>query len=276
MISTTKHLAYTLKVEASELEYIIKNIDKFYYEKKEIKKDKAGNPKLKNGKPQVRILNPSTKRLKVIQKRINRNILQLLEMPEYAFGSIKGKTNIDNAKKHQGKKYIFTTDLKNFFPSVTNDRIFKTYRSLGFSPTVSRSLTQLTTYKGRLPQGAPTSPMLANLSFIKTGKKLQAFAKENQLTFTSYVDDLTFSAPVDFKPKAQFIIDTLIEDGFKISHNKTNYKTKMPIVTGLVVKNNSITVTDSFRIKLSITEGKSALQIKGLEMYAERIKQANR
>ncbi len=51
-----------------------------------------------------------------------------------------------------------------------------------FSPTVARVLTQLTTYKGRIPQGAPTSPMIANLVFVKTGKKLEEFAKENNLT----------------------------------------------------------------------------------------------
>jgi RNA-directed DNA polymerase len=113
------------------------------------------------------------------------------------------------------------------------------------------------------------------LVFVKTGQKLQLFAKENRITFTSFVDDLTFSAPIDFKNKAQFIIDTLIEDGFKISHNKTFYKTKNPVVTGLVVKNNRLGLTDSFKIKLNITEGKTEAQIKGLVLYASRVKAAN-
>jgi RNA-directed DNA polymerase len=275
MILTLKHLAYELKVDFSEIETILQGIDKFYYEKVEIKKDKNGQPKIKNGVIQQRVLNPSIARLKIIQKRIQRNILTKLQMPGYAYGAVKGKDNVTNAKKHQGKKYIFTTDLKSFFPSINHRRVFEMYRSFDFSPTVARVLTQLTTYKGRLPQGAPTSPTIANLVFIKTGKKLELFAQENKLTFTSFIDDLTFSAPIDFKHRAQVIIKTIQEDGFKISHNKTNFKTKMPIVTGVVVKNNSLDITPSFKIKLNIVEGKTPEQIKGHQLYAAKVFKSN-
>ncbi len=276
MIKTTKHLSFVLKVEFSEIETIIKNIDSFYYQKEELKKDKAGNPKIKNGQIQKRILNPSIRRLKVIQKRINKNILQKLEIPDYAYGGIKGRDNLQNAKKHQGKKYNFTTDLRNFFPSINNKQVFEMFLSFNFSPTVAHYLTKLTTFKGKLPQGAPTSSIVSNLVFIKTGRKLEQFAKENQITFTSLIDDLTFSAPIDFKHKAGFIIDTIISDGFKISHNKTFYKTKNPIVTGLVVKNNKISLTDSFKINLQFTEGKTEAQIKGLNLYAQRVRSLNK
>ena len=276
MIKTTKHLSYTLKIKFSEIETIVKNIDSFYYQKEEIKKDKAGNLKIKNGKIQKRILNPSVRRLKIIQKRINKSILQKLDMPDYAYGGIKGRDNIQNAKKHQGKKFNFTTDLKNFFPSINHKQVFEMFRSFDFSPTVAHYLTQLTTYKGHLPQGAPTSSIVSNLVFIKTGKKLEKFSKENRITFTSLIDDLTFSAPIDFKDKAGFIIDTIIADGFKISHNKTFYKTKHPIVTGLVVKNNKISLTDAYKIKLQVKEGKTEAQIKGLELYAERVQSMNK
>jgi RNA-directed DNA polymerase len=275
MINTLKHLAFELKFELLEIESIIKNIDKFYYEKVEIKQDKLGQPKLKNGVIQKRVLNPSISRLKLLQKSIQRNILLKLDMPDYAFGAVKGKDNVLNAKKHQGRKYIFTTDLKSFFPSITHNRVFEMFRSYNFSPTVSRILTQLTTFKGKLPQGAPTSPTIANLVFVKTGKKLNEFAKANNLTFTSFVDDLTFSAAIDFKSKAQFIIQTIQSDGFKISHNKTNYKTKMPVVTGLVVKNNKLSLTDAFKIKLVNIDGSTPERIKGLQQYAAKIAKSN-
>lgn len=274
MINTLKHLAFVLKADLSEFENILSQLDKYYYQKVEVKTDKNGAPKLKNGVVQNRVLNPSISRLKILQKRILKNILQKLEMPDYAYGSIKGKDNIGNAKRHQGKKYIFTTDLRNFFPSITNKMVFQMFRSFDYSPTVSKCLTELTTYKGKLPQGAPTSPMIANLVFIKTGKQLDEFAKNNGITFTSLIDDLTFSAPYSFKEKAPFIIDALIKDGFKISHNKTNYKTKFPIVTGIVVKNNSLDITEAFKIKMTVIEGKSEAQIKGMERYASRVKSA--
>lgn len=275
MINTKSHLAYTLKVRESEIESIINSIDKHYYEKVELKSEKDGTPKLdKNGIQKKRVLHPSINRLKQIQKRILKEILSKLIIPDYAYGGIKKRDNVKNARKHQGKKYIFTTDLKDFFPSIKNGQVFEMFRSFNFSPTVARVLTQLTTYKGQLPQGTPTSPALANLVFIKTGKKLQEFATENKITFTSFIDDLTFSAPSDFKAKANFIIDTLQEDGFKISHGKTNYKTKNPTVTGIVVKNNNLAITSTYKIKIKDITGKTEEQIRGLNLYAERVKKA--
>src|SRR5690606_10788268 len=102
-------------------------------------------------------------------KRIQKNILLKIDLPNYAFGAVKGKDNVDNAKQHQGKKYKFTTDLKDFFPSITNKAVNEMFVSQGFSHKVSGLLTKLTTYKGKIPQGAPTSSTLANLVFIKTG-----------------------------------------------------------------------------------------------------------
>lgn len=267
-VSTLNHLAFVLKVEQQEIKTIIDNIDKFYYEQEKIKISKQG--KIKR-----RVLNPSVKRLKVIQKRIQKNIFSELQLPDYAYGAVTGRDNVMNAKKHQGKKYNFTTDLKKFFPSISHKKVFEMYRSFNFSPTVSRVLTQLTTYKGKLPQGAPTSPTISNLVFIKTGKKLQQFATENKLTFTTFIDDLTFSAPFDFKEKAPLIIDTIQADGFRISHDKTNYKTKNPLVTGVVVKNNNLALPDSFKIKLQNLDGKTEEQKRGLELYANKVLNSN-
>lgn len=267
-IHTEKYLAFTLKVPLEEIKNILADIDKFYYEKETIKTSKTGKIK-------KRVLHPSIKRLKVIQKRIHKDILSQLELPDYAYGAVTGRDNVMNARRHQGKKFNFTTDLRKFFPSISHDKVFEMFNSFDFSPTVARLLTQLTTYKGKLPQGAPTSPTISNLVFIKTGKKLQQFATENKLTFTTFIDDLTFSAPVDFKAKAPFIIETIQADGFRISHDKTNYKTKNLMVTGVVVKNNNLALPDSFKIKLQEVEGKSAEQIRGLKLYADKVLNAN-
>ncbi len=275
MIQTSKHLAYILKIPAKELQVIIDNIDKYYYKKVELKLHKDGTPKMKNGLQQKRVLYPSVNRLKIVQKRILTNILSQITMPDYAYGAIKGRDNVQNAKKHQGKKFIFTTDLRSFYPSVSNRKVFEMFRILNFSHTVSRLLTQLTTYKGQLPQGAPTSPAIANLVFMKTGNILQTFALKNQLTFSSYIDDLTFSSPFNFKEKTGSIINAILHDNFKISHDKTNYKTKNPVVTGLTVNNNSLSLPNSFKEKLQNLEGKSIEQVNGLMLYANKVAKSN-
>lgn len=271
-INTKRHLLYQLRITNSMLEKILNNIDGYYYEKTEIKYDNSGNIKVDVlGNVKTRLLHPSVKSLKLVQRRIQSNILLKLPMPDYAYGGIKKRDNILNAKKHQGRKFIFTTDLKNFYPSITNKKVFEMFRNFNFSPTVARILTQLTTYKGRLPQGSPTSSMIANLVFVKTGKKLEAFAKENKLTFTSFVDDLTFSAPINFKERAVTIIEIIKLDGFAISHKKTQYKTKNPTVTGIVVKNNSLDLPLNFKIKLLNAEGLKETQVIGLKLYEQRV-----
>jgi len=275
MINTPKHLAYILRVEIQEIYNIIDNIDNFYSERIKVKKNKEGFPITdNNGKPKSRTLNPSHNRLKVIQKRIQKNILLKLQLPDYAYGAVTGRDNVDNANMHRGKKYKFTTDLRNYFPSINHSRVFKMFRSYKFSPEVSRILTQLTTYKGKLPQGTPTSSSIANLVFVKTGNNLESFAKKYCITFTSFVDDLTFSSPFDFKDKTQEIIEIITKDGFKISHNKTNYS-RNPIVTGIHPMNNYLKLPQSFLNKISDTSSLTKAQLQGMLLYKQKIDKRN-
>jgi RNA-directed DNA polymerase len=274
MIKSTKHLAYVLKVDFKEIQSIIENIDSHYREKIIIKLDKFGKPKLdKNGNPKQRIINPSINRLKVIQKRIQKNILLKIELPSYAFGAVKGKDNVDNAKQHQGKKYKFTTDLKDFFPSITNKTVNEMFVKQGFSHQVSGILTKLSTYKGKIPQGAPTSSTLANLVFMKTGDVLFEYAQRNNLKFTSFVDDLTFSSANDFKVKVPEILNIIIKD-YNISHKKTNYS-RNPNITGLHPMNNHLKLPKSFMEKLESNEERTPEQKAGLLMYKEKVDNAN-
>lgn len=275
MINTPKHLAYILKVDLKEIYSIIKDIDKFYSEVIILKKDKEGLPIIdRNGKSKSRTLNPSHNRLKVIQKRIQKNILLNLDIPDYAYGAVKGRDNVDNANIHKGKKFKFTTDLRNFFPSISHTRVFKMFRSYSFSPEVSRLLTQLTTYKGRLPQGSPTSSTIANLVFVKTGKNLDSFARDQKITFTSFIDDLTFSSPYDFKSMISEILEMIKKDGFKISNNKTNYS-RTPIVTGIHPMNNYLRLPTTFIDKLKLDSITPETR-KGLLQYKNKVDKINK
>jgi RNA-directed DNA polymerase len=274
MINTPKHLAFILKVDLKEIQSILKDIDKYYREKIIVKTDKFGKPKLDSkGNPKQRIINPSINRLKVIQKRIQKNILLKLHMPDYAYGAVKGRDNVINAKKHQGKKYKFTTDLKDFFPSITNKSVYEMFLEEKFSHEVSSLLTKLTTYNGKIPQGAPTSSTLANLVFRKTGNILDNFSKENGLTFTSFVDDMTFSSPNDFKEIVPEILDIITAD-FKISHKKTNYS-RNPNITGLHPMNNHLKLPDSFMEKYRKRDEKTPEQKAGILRYKEKIEVVN-
>ena len=274
MIRTTKHLAYILKVKSSEIDYIINNTDKFYGEWSEIKKDKQGNPrKYKNGDIKKRTYNPSKNRLKVIQRRIYNNSLINIELPSYIFGAVKGKDNLKNARQHLGRKYKLVTDLTDYFPSITNKEVYNMFIRYNFSPDVSSVLTKLTTYKGKVPQGAPSSSIVSNLVFIKLGKLLNEFCNEHSIIFTSFVDDITFSSAVDFKEKVPDLLK-IINTCFIISHNKTSYS-RNPKVTGLHVMNNHIRLPEKFMEKLNSNDSLSIEQKKGLLRYKEKIVNSN-
>lgn len=278
MIRSIKHLCLVLHTKEEELLSILSNIDSFYYEKRTPKYKKNNERKMnKDGTPRDRVLNPSINELKAIQKRINKFLQQHIPNRDYIFGAAKKRDNVKNAMAHKGKKFVFQTDMQDFFPFVTHKDVYMMLCSYGFSYDVASKITKLTTYKGHLPQGTPTSSTLANLVFsMKAGDKLQQFAKEKGLTFTTFVDDVTISAPFDFKEHIQPILRLLRNCGFRISHTKTSYKTNHPEITGVKCGNNYLTTTDSFRSKLSDSSRKTEEQVKGLELYKEKIYKANK
>lgn len=252
MITTIKHLCYVLGTDINTIEYVIDNIDDFYisWEKKEIDKD-TNQPILINGKPKFRQLNSTNKELKRIQKRIYRFLLSNTELPDYAYGGVPKRDNVLNAKQHQGNKYIFTTDLKSYFSSISHKQVFTLFLELGCTPTIARLLTKLTTYKYQLPQGVPTSTLLANLTFKKVGDTIASFCEQHDIIFTSFVDDLTFSSKKCFKKKTNTILDILKQGGYSISHRKTFYKTKNPIITGVVCQNNKLKLEHHYYKRIS-------------------------
>ena len=279
MITNEKHLCYILKTNINTIQHIIDNIGDYYTSWEITKKDKDTNlPILVDGKPKIRELNSTKRELKLIQKRIYKFLLANVELPEYAYGGIPKKDNVANAKYHQGNKYIFTTDLKAYFPSISHNQVFELFLELKFSPTISRLLTQLTTYKHQLPQGVPTSTLIANLVFRKTGDKISEFAKQNQLKFTTFVDDLTLSSKIDFKDKVPTILEIITNNGYKISHKKTNYQTKNPIITGVICQNNKLKLKNDVYKRLSrLKNNPDAVgRHKGLLQYRKKVDKTNK
>lgn len=280
MITNTKYLCYILKTNLDTLQYIIDNIEEYYVTWEKDKIDKITNkPIVIDNKKQTRPINSTKKELKLIQKRIFKFLNNNTIIPAYAFGGVSKKDNVINAKTHQGNKFIFTTDLKSFFPSISHSKVFNLYLELGCTPTISKILTQLTTYKYQLPQGVPTSTILANLIFKSTGDKIQNYCAENNIKFTTFVDDITLSSKIDFKDKIPEIIRIITEDGYRISHKKTFYKTKNPVITGVICQNNRLKLDNSFHKRLSkikdidlIDPKLKESKINGYERYIKRVK----
>ena len=156
--------------------------------------------------------------LKAIQRKLLRDILNLVPVHSACHGFVVGRSIRTNAVPHTGQRVVVKLDLENFYSTVGHSRVVAIFRSLGYSREAAIWLAGLTTssipanldvpdnnlyllnvYHGRhLPQGAPTSPALANLSAFSLDLRLSGLARTFQAQYTRYADDLTFSGPQRF------------------------------------------------------------------------------
>ena len=128
---------------------------------------KRNNGKYQENNDGIRKLLVPNYSLKKIHKRIT-FLLQKITLPMCMYGSIPKRSHILNVKQHLNQTHFCTIDLENFFPNINHHHVFEMFRRNDFSPSVSRILTKLTTYRKSLPQGASYSNVIANLVFLPT------------------------------------------------------------------------------------------------------------
>ncbi|MFO1021305.1 MAG: reverse transcriptase family protein [Planctomycetales bacterium] len=160
--------------------------------------------------------------LKQVQRKILLEILNRIPQHPNVHGFVLDRSIRTNAEQHAGQRVVVKLDLENFYPSVGFSRVVAIFRALGYSREVSIWFGRLTTsaapitlefpegtskeryinfapYRRRhLPQGAPTSPALANLSGYGLDVRLSGMAKKFKARYTRYADDLTFSGGQSF------------------------------------------------------------------------------
>lgn len=243
-----------LGIEPQELSYVLykKGINNFYKQFKIPKKDGTYRE----------ICAPDNK-LKYIQKKLSKVLIG--KQNEYnkendivlniSHGFVKNKGIITNAKIHRNKKILLNIDISNFFDSFHFGRVkgfLEKNKAFKFSTEVSTILAQLTCYKGKLPQGAPSSPIIANLIFNIVDMRILKISKKYSLDYTRYADDLSFSTNNKsfFKNNEQFIkdIESILEiSGFSINEKKLRliYSSSRQEVTGLTV-NKKLNVNKKF------------------------------
>lgn len=270
-----KKLCAIISFKPKEVENIVNNLDNYYKEWIEKKIDKkTGLPKIYlDGTEKKRTIRPSQKELKLIQLRIKNKILVPIKLPKVVHGGVKKCSNITNAKPHQGNKYIFTTDLQEFYPNISSKRVYKMFTNF-YSPHFSHWLTNITTWKHELPQGTPTSTHIANLVFLKTDIELINFCNQHNITYTRYVDDLTFSSQQDFKSHLNEILNIVTKNDFKLSYRKTQYKGNQT-VTGINVFLNKIDAPEKI-IEKSKIEIETNSELKPVTNYLTNIRKTNK
>lgn len=204
----------------------------------------------KNGKKR-KLLVPDYS-LKQVQTNILKHILVQFPVSPYATAYKNGCSTAFNASPHLNQKLLLKLDIHDFFGSITYIDIYqKVFKGEVFPAPVRTLLTHLCCCHDALPQGAPSSPYISNLILKPFDDYIGNWCKEQQITYTRYCDDMTFSGdfnPMLVKKKVQSF---LLRLGFILNPAKTHIcsQKNRQEVTGIVV-NQKLQVSKEYRRRI--------------------------
>jgi hypothetical protein len=195
-----------------------------------------------------RVIERPKLRLKEIQRRILHEILVWIPAHPAAHGFVPGRSALTHAARHTARAAVLRVDLEDFFASVTAARVYGIFRTAGYPEAVAHTLTGLCTNACRLdvppalrrrlatphlPQGAPTSPALANLAAHGLDRRLAGLGAN----YSRYADDLTFSGGHRIRGLLPAIAAIARDEGFRVNARKTRLMSSggRQMVTGIVV-----------------------------------------
>ena len=209
----------------------------------------------KNGS--LRLIEEPRPFLKKLQRRILHGLLAHVPVHPAAMGFCPGRNCIKAAASQAGEALVISFDLSDFFPGIGMARLYGLFRAFGYPEAVARDLAGLTSAitpdailktenlaarhhlsTRHLPQGAPTSPALANASAYRLDCRLSGLARRLGATYTRYADDLTFSGDPHIRNVLLDAVPAIVTDeGFNLNLGKTRVmpRHQQQKVTGMVV-----------------------------------------
>ena len=199
-----------------------------------------------------RLIESPKPQLKQVQRKILDEILNLVPAHPLSCGFVKNKSIVDFVKPHFGRTTCLKLDIADFFTSITARRVYGLFRVVGYDRNISHRLAMLTTTETdqrlfnelhphistkptslahkheqrHLPQGAPSSPAIANLCAYRMDLRMAGLARHvGGVHYTRYADDMLFSGNPKFKRQAkrlQVVAGSIaIEEGFQLNFHKT-------------------------------------------------------
>ena len=226
-INTLDHLADELGASEFELLRFVYRSAEFY---RRFKRRKSNGDQ--------RVIHAPHDALKNIQRAIIRRFLIAIPLPNECTGFRPGKSILSNSLPHCGRRFVFNIDIEDFFASISSERVLGLFLRLGFSFPVACVLTELTTFMGSLPQGAPSSPYLANLVSHSLDMEMAEYCSAKGWNYTRYCDDITISGDTTFTLADMRMIGEILDsEGFRLNMKKTRFlrRNSAQIVSGLVV-----------------------------------------
>jgi hypothetical protein len=164
------------------------------------------------------------------------------KFPQSVCGGIIDKNLFHMVSSHCGQEAIYQVDLKDFFPKISSDRIYSFFLSSNCSSQIAEILTELVSFENKLPQGFPTSPIIANLIAWKMDFDHENICSGHKLIRTRWIDDILISGRIkDLDPEIHKIEKSIIKNGFAINSKKKKYirradRKKEMIAVGLDIR----------------------------------------
>ena len=242
-----------------------------------------------------------------LQRRLLNDLLARIPAHEAACGYVRERSVLDHARAHAGQAVVLKFDLQDFFACVRASRVHALFATLGYSETVARELASLCTVAtpepvlqrmheagfltwpqrqrlrdAHLPQGAPTSPALANLCAFRLDLRLDGLARALDARYTRYADDIVLSGSEhlrDCRARIEASVGRIaLEEGFALNHRKTrcNTRSSRQTVCGIVVNEQANLPREEFdRLKailhLCVKTGPAAQNHEDLPHWREHL-----
>ncbi|MCL9844599.1 reverse transcriptase family protein [Ralstonia solanacearum] len=207
---------------------------------------------IKSGK-KVRLINAPKVSIKIIQRWIGGNIARNVQWLPCVFGFVPGKSSVDAARVHCEADWVYSVDIKDFFPSTRSESVQVALIKLGYKPHAAELIARLCCHGGRLAQGAPSSPTLSNLVFQPFDEQLQRLADTLNVKYTRYADDMVFSGENAFPEKLKNGVSEIFLKSDWVFAQEKEYFAKRPTrlkVHGLLVDGRVPRLTRGYQNKI--------------------------
>jgi RNA-directed DNA polymerase len=267
-IKNIKELSAFLSVKPSELQKLCKDGNYYSFEVP------------KTGSSEMRLIEAPKGRLMIVLDKISDSLQWMYSQMRTpaAYGYIRQTSRetdkrdiLTNARRHLNHKYLLNIDLDDFFHQVTIAKVAEIFGNMqwfSFDKECEALLSNLVCYKGRLPMGSPASPPLSNFAMYQADYDLLRWAGSHQITYTRFVDDLSFSSSkIITEAYFEAINDMLYMHRFMPDKNKIKWygKTDLKEVTGLILGKNKLELPDDYIVSVE----KEIQQLASIKQYMQ-------
>lgn len=242
-ITSIKVLSVMFGINSGLLWSIHSNPERFYREFK-IPKGKG-----------VRVIHAPRVALKLIQKWFSVQLARTYQVPQHVYGFVAGRSHINAAAVHCNARWVYSADIKDFFPSTPFDLVCRSLSDLGYGQDGAELIARLCCYGKGLAQGSPASPVLSNICAKSLDFKLVKIADTFSCRLTRYADDIVFSSSAELPGALD--IDGRIRQAFEkttwmLARGKTSFSVfpNRLKVHGLLVHGDSPRLTKGYRKKI--------------------------